>query len=112
MGTTAVFLDAGYIDKVLKADFGEPRIDLHKLSISMAGADELLRAYYYNCLPFQSAHPTQAEKDRYSKAHRFITALKALPRFEVRLGKLAYRGNDSNGNPIFIQRYYLFPLGM
>lgn len=104
MGIAAVFLDGGYLEKVLRYEFAEPKVDLSKLAQVMAAPDELLRAYYYNCLPFQSNPPTETEKVRYAKAHRFVTALKSLPRFEVRLGKLAYRGQDQNGNPIFMQK--------
>ncbi len=104
MGTAAVFLDAGYITKVLKFDFGEPKIDYHKLALAISEPDELLRAYYYNCLPYQGNPPTDAERERYAKAHRFTTALSNLPRFQVRLGKLAYRGCDNKGAPIFIQK--------
>lgn len=39
-----------------------------------------------------------------STKHRFITALQMIPRFEVRLGKLAFRGRDGNGAPIFVQK--------
>ncbi len=104
MGTVAVFLDAGYIDKVMANDFGHPKIDYGKLSQAVAAPDELLRAYYYNCLPYQSNPPTDEESQRYSRAHRFITALKAIPRFEVRLGRLASRGTDAAGKKIFIQK--------
>lgn len=104
MGTCAVFLDAGYVDKVMERDFGGARIDYHKLATAMAAPDELLRTHYYNCLPYQGNPPTDEEKQRYARAHRFITALKGLPRFEVRLGKLAYRGTDGTGRPIFIQK--------
>lgn len=104
MGTAAVFLDAGYVDKVMELDFGRPKIDYHKLAMAMATPDELLRTYYYNCLPYQSNPPTEDESRRYANAHRFITRLKALPRFEVRLGKLALRGKDVNGKPIFLQK--------
>ncbi len=104
MGTVAVFLDAGYVDKVIKLDFGNIRIDYHKLVLAMAAPDELLRTYYYNCLPYQSNPPTEEENKRYAAAHRFITKLKSLPRFEVRLGKLAKRGEDKNGKPIFLQK--------
>ena len=41
---------------------------------------------------------------RRAARHRFVTALQFIPRFEVRLGKLAFRGRDPNGNPIFIQK--------
>jgi uncharacterized LabA/DUF88 family protein len=104
MGVTAVFLDAGYVNSVLRSDFKEPKIDFSKLAQVMAAPDELLRTYYYNCLPFQSNPPTDQEKERYAKAHRFTTALKNLPRFEVRLGKLAYRGMDKDNKPIFVQK--------
>lgn len=36
--------------------------------------------------------------------HRFITSLNYIPRFQVRLGRLVYRGNDASGKPIFIQK--------
>jgi uncharacterized LabA/DUF88 family protein len=104
MGIAAVFLDAGYIDKVMEYDFGKPKIDYHKLALAMASPDELLRTYYYNCLPYQSNPPTEEENKRYANAHRFITKLKTLPRFEVRLGKLAYRGIDIDGKPIYLQK--------
>lgn len=104
MGVAAIFLDAGYISKVMYHDHANVRLDFGKLSQEMAAPDQLLRAYYYNCLPYQSNPPTEEEKKRYAGTHRFITALKYLPRFEVRLGRLVYRGNDANGQPIFVQK--------
>ena len=104
MGVTAVFFDAGYLDKVLSFDHGNTRIDLAKLSREMAEPNELLRAYYYNCMPYQGNPPTDEEKGRYASMHRFVTALRYLPRFEVRLGRLVFRGPDADGNPIFMQK--------
>jgi len=104
MGKVAIFLDGGYVEKVFKYDFAEPKIDFQKLVAIMAEPDELLRSYYYHCLPFQSNTPTEEEKARYARAHRFTTALSFLPRFEVRLGKLAYRGMSATGEPIFTQK--------
>ncbi|MFQ5664357.1 MAG: NYN domain-containing protein [Terriglobia bacterium] len=104
MGVGAVFIDGGYLEKVLHYDHQEPKIDFERLVRLMAEPDELLRAYYYHCLPYQSNPPTEEERQRYSSRHRFITALSYLPRFEVRLGKLAYRGQDTDGNPIFQQK--------
>ena len=103
-GTAAVFIDGGYLDKVLYHDFKRPRIDYAKLVSEICGSDELLRTYYYHCLPHQSKKPTDDEKSRYSSMHRFTTKLSFLPRFEVKLGKLAYRGLDENKKPIFIQK--------
>jgi len=104
MGVAAVFLDAGYLDKVLHHDHAGARVDFSKLALEMSEADQLLRAYYYNCLPYQSNPPTQDERARYASMHRFITALRHLPRFEVRLGRLAFRGTDVGGQPIFVQK--------
>lgn len=104
MGVAAVFLDAGYLSKVVQNDHNHARVDLGKLSQEMAAPDSLLRAYYYNCLPYQGNPPTDEERERFSGMHRFITRLKYLPRFEVRLGRLALRGYDTRGNPIFIQK--------
>lgn len=100
----AVFLDGGYLEKVLKIDFGQPEVDMEKLALELAKPEELLRAYYYHCPPFQSSPPTSEEAERYSRRHRFYTALSYIPRFEVRLGRLAYRGMDEHGKKVFIQK--------
>jgi len=105
MGVTAVFIDGGYLDKVLYREHGNARIDLEKFSRLMAGTDELLRAYYYHCLPYQSNPPTPEESARYAGRHRFTTKLSLLPRFEVRLGRLVCRGIDkTTGERIFQQK--------
>ena len=92
MDKAAVFIDGGYLAKVLK-DFGEPKIDFLRMSdffCEKAGA-ERFRTYYYFCMPYQSPQPTQEERERYMRADKFINYLKKLPRFEVRLGKLGRR---------------------
>jgi len=104
MGIAAAFLDGGYVEKVLHYDHNEPKIDFEKLVHVMVKPDELLRAYYYHCLPYQSNPPTEDERQRYAARHRFTTALSFLPRFEVRLGQLAYRGMDTEGKRIFQQK--------
>ncbi len=104
MGVAAVFIDGGYLDKVLFFDHQNQRIDYEKLAREMSAPDELLRAYYYHCLPYQSNPPTEDERSRYASMHRFITALSFLTRFEVRLGKLAFRGTDTTGKRIFVQK--------
>jgi uncharacterized LabA/DUF88 family protein len=90
----AVFLDGGYIDKVLLHDFKGKRIDYEKLARVMVEPDELFRAYYYHCLPYMSERPSEEERKRYSAKHRFTKALAYIPRFEVRLGRLAYQGGE------------------
>jgi len=104
MGATAVFLDGGYLDKVMYYDFGGQRIDLRKLAAEMASPNELLRSYYYHCLPYQSNNPTTEEKNRYSSMHRFVTSINLIPRFQTRLGRLVFRGYNTEQKPIFIQK--------
>lgn len=104
MGKSAVFIDGGYLDKVVFFDHANARLDYEKLAHAMADADELLRAYYYHCLPYQSNPPSEDERSRYASKHRFTTALSHLPRFEVRLGRLKYRGTTDDGERIFQQK--------
>lgn len=112
MSVTAVFIDGAYLEKTLLYDHGRARVDLGRLVDVMVEGDELLRAYYYHCLPYQSSPPTDEERERYGSRHRFFTALRHLPRFEVRLGKLAFRGMAHDGNPIFQQKRVDLMLGV
>ncbi len=104
-----VLLDGGYIDKILEAfATRDARGTVSYLSIDYeAFSDELcrrsgnftrFRTYYYHCMPYQSNPPTQEERDRYANKHRFFTALRFLPRFEVRLGKLEMRSCPNCGD--------------
>ena len=90
MGKAAVFLDSGYLAKVLKLVFKEVRIDFEKFSDKICEQDERLRTYYYYCMPYQSTPPTEKERERYARADKFIYNLRRLKRFEIRLGKLIY----------------------
>lgn len=85
-----------------------------KLAAKLLGPGlELLRTYYYHCPPYQSNPPTQDERDRKSKFDRFHTVLQNIPRFEVRLGKLEFRGVDANtGKPQFEQKRVDILLGV
>ena len=112
MSVTAVFIDGGYLDKVLYYDHGNQRIDYAGLVDAMTGKGELLRAYYYHCLPYQSSPPTDEERRRYAAKHRFVTALRHIPRFDVRLGRLAYRGQDQGGRPVYQQKRVDLMLGV
>lgn len=112
MGVTAVFIDGAYLEKVLQHDHGSVRIDFGRLVAAMVEGDELLRAYYYHCLPYQGNPPTTEEKKRYGARHRFFTALRHIPRFEVRLGRLAFRGRGRDGEPRFQQKRVDLMLGV
>ena len=90
---TAIFIDGGYLDKILQNEY-QVRIDYAKLPEIIAQEKEILRTYYYNCEPYQGSPPTEDEKLRFSRAQKFYKMLTRLPRYEVRLGRLARRGND------------------
>jgi len=64
MGRVAVFIDGAYLDYVLRDEFAKARIDYGGLSERLAGAVDLLRTYYYHCLPYQSPTPTVDEAQR------------------------------------------------
>lgn len=104
MGRVAIFIDGGYLDKVVYYNHHNSRIDYEKLASAMAAPDELLRTYYYHCLPYQSNPPTEEEKQRFSGKQRFYYRLGLLPKFQVRLGKLVYRGTNQAGERIFVQK--------
>jgi uncharacterized LabA/DUF88 family protein len=88
----AIFIDGGYLAKVLKNN--NISIDFCLLSNELCQGKENLRSYYYNCLPYQSNPPSQEEKERFSKAQKFHYALERLPRYEVKEGTLAKRGTE------------------
>ncbi|AQU06119.1 NYN domain-containing protein [Dehalococcoides mccartyi] len=119
MPRLAIFIDGGYLDKIAEHEF-HIHIDYTKLSeeirkiISLSAQDniELLRTFYYHCLPYQGNPPTPEEASRFSKKQSFFNNIGKLPRFSVREGRLAYRGNDDKGKPIFVQKKVDLQLGL
>ena len=104
MGKCAIYIDGGYLDNVLREDHRNFRIDYDKLMTRTKGSDELLRAYYYHCMPYQSKTPTREQRERYSKKHRFMHMLSHIPRVEVRLGELQRQGFTERGNAQHVQK--------
>ncbi len=94
MKKAAIFIDGGYLFKVLHNEFGWIKVDYRKLSNVLASNMTLLRTYFYNCLPYQDYSQTVGDSERYVKALRFHDSLRRLPNFEVRLGRLAKRIKD------------------
>jgi uncharacterized LabA/DUF88 family protein len=88
MSRVAIFIDGGYVDKVVERELAGQRFDFLKFSAEAAGIDERLRTYYYHCPPFQSSPPTDDERGRTARADAFYLQLTRLPRFEVRKGRL------------------------
>lgn len=104
MNRSAIYIDGAYLDKVMDYDFNHTRIDFKKLVNELSHKSSLLRSYYYHCPPYVSNEPTPEEIDRLENKRRFFVALSKIPRFQPRLGRLGYRGKNSEGNPIFIQK--------
>lgn len=98
---SVVFLDGGYIDKLLEDHFNRQRIDYGAFVSEIAASSNIVRTYYYHCPPYQSNPPTEEERERLSSRQKFFSALSRLNRFQLRLGKLAKRGEDAKGKPIF-----------
>ena len=108
MDKVAIFIDGGYLEKILKNEFGQPRIDFGKLSQRMAektsAGSEIIRTYYYNCPPYQGNPPSREESERYGRKAAFFDGLRRIPRYEVRLGTLSRRGPDSKGQYNYEQK--------
>lgn len=111
---------AGYIEGRCRGEFNSERISFdllaaHVRSLVASGAAEpldLFRTYYYQCPPYQGNPPTKDERDRFAAYRKFTTALEYLDRFEVREGRLEFRGLDSSGQPIFQQKRVDLLLGL
>lgn len=115
----AIFIDGGYLDVLARDDF-RVWIDHRRLSAEItrtvaAGTAEpldLLRTYYYDCLPYQSDPPTPEERERFSRKASRFNALNRLDNYTVREGRLMFRGRDAGGNPIFQQKRVDLLLGL
>ena len=112
MDRSVVFLDGGYIDKLLEDHFNRQRIDYGAFVSEIAASSNIVRTYYYHCPPYQSNPPTEEERERLSSRQKFFSALSRLNRFQLRLGKLAKRGEDAKGKPIFVQKRVDIMLGV
>lgn len=112
MDRCAIFIDGAYVDKLFQHHLGGARVDYGKFAHHITGGCDLLRTYYYHCLPYQSNPPSPEERQRFSGAEKYMAALSRLPRFQVRLGKLEYRGVKQDGSPIFAQKRVDILLGV
>jgi uncharacterized LabA/DUF88 family protein len=119
MARLAIFLDGGYVDKLAMHEFNL-RVAYDQFSEAVAdhvrsGTHEpvdLLRTFYYHCPPYQSNPPTSEEAKRFGQTRSFFQALRRLAKYEVREGRLAFRGLDAQGDPIFQQKRVDLLLGL
>lgn len=112
MGKAAVLIDAGYIMNILRTQFNEAIIEYDKFAKWACKPEELFRAYYYDCLPYQSPNPSPIENAMMSAKQRFFGYLTNLDRFTVRQGKLQLRGYHKDGHPIFVQKRVDLQMGL
>ena len=108
----AIFIDGAYLDFLLKEEFQDARINYEALSKHLAGDSDILRTYYYHCPAYQGNPPLKEESERYAAQRKFFTALEDIPRYTVRLGRLAYRGSDKFGHPRYEQKRVDILLGV
>ena len=119
MARLAIFIDGGYVDKLASTEFSV-WVDYQKfvneivntISSNTKEPLDLLRTYYYNCLPYQSSPPTAFEEKQFASKRSFFGALTRLDKFLVREGRLAFRGQDNRGEPIFQQKRTDLLLGL
>ncbi len=101
-----LLIDGGYLD-FLQRSFGSPRLDYGRMAYTICDhfGFTLLRCVYFNCLPYLSGNPTPEEQEAYRRKEGFYQRLQRLDRFEVKLGRLAFRGMDENtGKPVLEQK--------
>ena len=119
MAQLAIFIDGAYAAKIAAQNL-RIWIDYERLSNAIrdmiAGSTQepldLLRTYFYDCLPYQSDPPTPEEADRFGKKRRFFSGLQRLPKYKVRQGRLRPRGIRDDGTPIFQQKRVDLMIGL
>jgi uncharacterized LabA/DUF88 family protein len=96
MDKMSIFIDGGYLDKILTRDFGKAKIDYEKLQSKISINYDLLRTYYYCCPIYRGSTPTLEEKEWQRKQDQFHYNLNRITHFQVRKGYLK-RYIDSGG---------------
>lgn len=118
MARLAIHIDGGYVSSVAKS--AGVWIDFELLSAKVANTIretteeplDLIRTYYYDCLPYQSASPTAEEEERRQRKSRFFNGLRGLPNYALRQGRLKFQGIDQQGQPIFQQKRVDLMMGL
>jgi uncharacterized LabA/DUF88 family protein len=96
---TALFLDAGYFDKLCQDAFATVSggkkvplaLDYKRLPDVLAG-ERPWRTYYYYCMPWVSEPPLPAEHAVFQGKQRFVDFLAGQKRWVMRQGVLERRG--------------------
>lgn len=104
MNRMAIFIDGAYVDKLLQREFDGVRIHFEHLAAHVSEGSDLLRVYYYHCLPYCGNPPTEEEQARLESKQRFFNAISRMEKHELRLGQLGWSGIDQQGRPVFTQK--------
>lgn len=98
-----MFIDGAYLERVCQdalADrSGGQRVplalDFRRLPAVLAGIKPW-RVFYYHCMPYREDPPLPAEQAAYDAKASFIRFVEALPRWQVREGRLEARGRGAD----------------
>ena len=101
---SAIFIDGAYLFNVLRNEFEGVRIDFGLLPAEISKSTNLIRTYYYSSLPYQSDPPTAQQRALYNRQRQFFSALRLLPRYTVKLGRVERRGTRDDGSPLTEQK--------
>lgn len=54
-----------------------------------------MHTYYYHCMPYQSGTPTYEERRRYARMDKYLTIVRRLDNFTVKLGRLMKKNDGT-----------------
>jgi len=83
-----IFIDGSNVYHSLRAEFHRTDLDYSKLATCLTDGRDCQRTYFYGALVDQFRDP-----NGFKDQQRFLTYLKNLDYFEVRMGSLVYRGH-------------------
>jgi uncharacterized LabA/DUF88 family protein len=109
--TTALFIDAGYLDKLMHSVFADQQggrkvampLDYKRLPQALA-RQPLLKVFYYYAMPWRSDPPLPAEQAVFDNKQRFVEFLSRQKRWELREGRLERRDDPKRGNIWYEQK--------
>lgn len=88
MKRVVIFIDGSNLYHSLINLLGHAKLDFGKFIEKLSSGYELFRTYYYNAQLNQQADP-----NAYKAQQQFLSSLRSLPFFELRLGVLRPRGD-------------------